>query len=101
MTRTKKLPGTCTQCGGLFEFGAELIGTTAVCPRCGQPTELTLAIPPVEPEVPRRIIIWSVTAVIILVFGLGAALFALKRAQNWAEHRKPPTAPATNSVPKP
>jgi len=97
MTRTKKLPGTCKQCGGSFEFTAELIGTMAVCPRCGQPTELILATPPVEPEIPRRIVVWSILAVVILVFGLAAALFALKRAENWAQHKKAKAAPATNA----
>ncbi len=50
-----------------------------------------LAAPPAEPTIPRRGIIWSIIATVILVGGLIAALIALRRAENWAaRHRQIP-----------
>jgi hypothetical protein len=42
----------------------------------------------VEPTIPRRAIIWTGIAAVILVLGFVGALVALKRAQRWAEDRK-------------
>lgn len=83
MNRTKYLQGACKHCGGPLEYPAELVGTTTQCPHCGQQTELLLAAPTQEPGVPRRMIIWTVIAVVILAGGLVALLAGLK----WAEKR--------------
>lgn len=92
MTKSKYLKGECQHCEGHLEFLAEHIGVVVPCPHCGQETELFLAQPPQEPAVPRRAIIWTGIAVIILGLGLAGALAALKRAQKWAEKLKPPAA---------
>lgn len=68
----------------------------AQCPRCRQSTELMLAPPRAEPGIPRRGLIWSFVAIVILLAGLVGALIALKRAQNWAARHKPVPAPAVN-----
>src|SRR5271154_4566591 len=103
MSRTKFLKGPCGQCGGNIEFPVELIGTTIECPHCGKPAELLLATPPEEPSVPRRVIVWTAVAVIILGIGLGGALVALHRAKVWAARQKqeapaPPPPAATNET---
>jgi len=56
----------------------------ATCPYCGQATELRLATPPHEPSVPRRVLVFTAVAVLILVFVLVACFVALK----WAESRR-------------
>ena len=37
---------------------------------------------------PRRTLVWTGIAVIVLGLGFGGALIALRRAQKWAEHQK-------------
>jgi hypothetical protein len=88
MNKTKYLKGACQHCGGHLEFLAEHIGMAVPCPHCGTETELTLLLPPDEPTVPRRALIWTGIAVVILGLGFGGALMALKRAQRWAEQQK-------------
>jgi hypothetical protein len=82
MNRTKKITGTCQHCGNPFLFLAEAIGGTSTCPHCGKETELILATPSHEPIVPRRMIVYGAITVLILVLGLFACIYALKRAQN-------------------
>jgi len=88
MNRTKQLKGECQHCGGHIEFLADQIGMIVPCPHCGQETELMLAQPPEQSDVPRRAIIWTAVAVIILGLGLAGAVIALRRAQRWAEQQK-------------
>src|SRR3954465_6292282 len=101
MSATKYLKGECTHCGGHLEFPAEAAGMTANCPHCGQQTELLLERPKDEGGIPKRIIIWTVIAVLVLGGGFGAAIYALKRAQSWAERKKQAITPVqtTNTVP--
>src|SRR5439155_22920642 len=107
MNRTKYLKGECRECGGHLEFPAEAAGLTTDCPHCGKPTELLLAAPPEEPSVPRKAIVWTVSAILILSLGLAGALVALNRAQKWAarqQSRTPAKASAsasTNAQPAP
>jgi hypothetical protein len=58
------------------------------CPRCGKETELLLASPRDEGTIPRRIVVYSIIGILILLLGLAGALLALKRAQNLAERNK-------------
>jgi hypothetical protein len=104
MNRTKYVKGECQHCGGHLEFLAEHIGMTVPCPHCGQETELLLARPPEESAIPKRAIIWTGVAVVILGLGLVGAMTALQRAQKLAERQKVPSAsmpvvqsPATTS----
>src|SRR5437764_5048245 len=83
MNKTKFLKGACEHCGGHLEFLAEHIGMVIDCPHCGKETELALLPPPEEPTVPRRALVWTAIAVVVLGLGLGGAMLALKRAQNW------------------
>jgi len=100
-SKTKYLKGACQHCDGHLEFLAEHIGMMVPCPHCGKETELELLPPPDEPTVPRRALVWSGIAILILVFGLGAALIALKRAQNWAQSQRLPTSvPAAVEPPR-
>ncbi|HOX57645.1 MAG TPA: hypothetical protein P5205_12955 [Candidatus Paceibacterota bacterium] len=78
MNRTKRLKGTCTECGGPIEFPAEMIGATAQCPRCRKQTELRLSAPPEEPVVPRRVIVWTAVTIAILVLAAVALVIGLK-----------------------
>jgi hypothetical protein len=88
MSRTKHLRGQCQHCGGSVEFLAENIGLTADCPHCSRTTELLLEVPPEPPTVPRRVLVWTGIAVLVLVLGLVGALIALKRAERWAARQK-------------
>lgn len=99
MTRTKYLKGECQHCAGHIEFPAEHIGMAVACPHCQQETQLLLLRPPEEPTVPRRALVWTGIAVVVLVLGLGGALMALKRAQGLVERQKRPAAEAVAVVP--
>lgn len=72
-----------------IEFAADSIGTAAMCPYCRKTTELILGAPPQEPAIPRRLIVWSVIALIIVGLGAVAITVAFKRAQNLAKERQP------------
>ncbi len=85
---TKKIQGNCSHCGGSLEFPAELVGTVAACPHCGQQAELLLARPLEEPTIPRRVLVWTGIAVLILLLGFAGVLYALKRSQAYVEQHK-------------
>jgi len=98
MNKTKSLKGECQHCGRRLDFPAEHIGLSAECPYCHEQTELLLARPPEEPALPRRVLVWTGVAVLVLVLGLAGALAALKRAQRWADRQRPQvTAPAATN----
>lgn len=101
MLKIKNLRGECQHCGGTIEFHAEHTGTSAECPHCGQPTELMLAVPPDEESpVRKKAILFAVIALVILVGGLVAMNFALKRAKRLQGQRQPiEAAPAKSSQP--
>ena len=105
MNRTKYLKGACQHCGEHLEFLADQIGMVVACPHCGKETELMLPRPPEEPAIPRRAIIWTGIAAVILGLGLAGAMVALKRAQRLAEGQKqqktvlPSTEVATSNAP--
>ena len=88
MSKTKYLKGECQHCAGHLEFLAEHIGMVVPCPHCQQETELLLPAPPEEPTVPRRALIWTGIAVVVLALGFVGALMALKRAERWAQRQK-------------
>ncbi len=69
---------------------------TVECPHCGKQTELLLVAPKDEGGIPARMIVWTIVAVLVLGGGLGAAIYALKRAQRWAEGRRQADVPIQN-----
>lgn len=92
MLKIKNLRGECQHCGGPIEFHAEHTGSMAECPHCGQQTELMLAPPPDEPSpVPKKAIVFTAIAILILAGGLVAANIALKRAKRLQAQRQPAT----------
>jgi hypothetical protein len=50
--------------------------------------------------VPRKVIFWTVFTVLILALGLGAALLALKKAQNLVARQNPTPAPVAAATPR-
>jgi hypothetical protein len=101
MNATRYLKGECQKCGGHIEFPAETIGQEIQCPHCGEQTELTLLTPPQEPLVPRRVLIWTAVAVLILAFGLVGTLVALNRAHHLMASQRPLTQnPPPASIPE-
>jgi hypothetical protein len=99
------LKGECQHCAGHIEFPADGIGQVVPCPHCHQQTELLLPAPPQQPVLPRRAIVWSIIAILILGGGLVASLIALKRAERWAAAHKPaarsPNAQPASPSPEP
>ena len=87
MNRTKYLQGPCGRCGGQIDYPAEMVGTRAECPHCGQETDLRLGAPPAATAVSRTVILWTGAAILILVLGLAALLVALKRAEKLSARR--------------
>jgi hypothetical protein len=98
MSKTKYLKGECQHCSGHLEFPAETIGMVAPCPHCGKETELQLAAPPVEPTLPRKVIIWTAISALILVGGLIIALWGLKRVQEKAALQREKAAAAQKAA---
>ena len=77
MSTIRKLKGPCAHCQGPIEFDVDAIGQSVVCPYCRRQTELHLPQLSEEPTVPRKLVIWTVAAILILVLGLAAALYSL------------------------
>lgn len=96
MQRTKYLHGPCSECGGSIEYPAQMVGTSTQCPHCGKVTLLLLHTPPPEPALPRRVIVWTLIAILVLVLGFAGTIAALKRAERIARERNQP-APTTLS----
>ena len=97
---TKYLKGECQHCHGHIEFPAEAAGMTTDCPHCSKPTELLLAAPPQEPLLPRRTVIWTLIAVLILGFGVGAVFLSLHLMEKkMAEKKAKASAAAAASTP--
>ncbi len=97
---TKNLSGECQNCGGRFEFPAEVAGLTGECPHCGQPTECLLASPPEEISlVQTRAVIFTIVAVVILVGGLIGASVALNRAKQMVAEKQGARAQAQTQNP--
>ncbi|MCX6923577.1 MAG: FxLYD domain-containing protein [Verrucomicrobia bacterium] len=88
MNPTKRLTGACSECGGPIQFPAELVGTTTTCPHCRKQTELMLAAPPTESALPRKLIIFTVVAVVILIVGLIVLVAGLKHFENLAARQR-------------
>ena len=78
-----------------MEFPAERIGLLARCPHCRQETELVLATPPQQPWVPRRVVVWTVVTVLLMIAALIALLTGFNHlARRAAEKKQGPAAPA-------
>ncbi len=88
MSGAKYLKGPCQHCGGNIEFPVESTGTNADCPHCGQPTILMIAPPPMESSVPRRWLVMTVVAMVILLGGLAVCLGLLKRYEDRLARQK-------------
>ena len=58
------------------------------CPCCGKQTELTLAVLPEEPAVPRNVVVWTVVAVVILALGVIVPVAGLKHFEKLAARQK-------------
>jgi hypothetical protein len=71
------------------------------CPHCGQMTELMLAVPPQEPLVPRKVILWTLVALLILGLGLAGTLLALDQAKKLAVRQKQPVPAQSVGAAKP
>jgi hypothetical protein len=101
MSGVKHLTGRCQHCGGQLEFRADTIGQHAPCPHCGQMTELMLEAAPVEPTVPRRWLVMTAVAVVVLVGALVACMALLKHFENELARRKEKAAAASSQTSAP
>src|ERR1039458_800228 len=88
MNHTKRLEGACSECGGSIEFPAELVGTLTQCPRRGEQTEMLLPAPPDESSVPRKAIVWTIVAIVILALGVIVPVAGLKHFEKLAARQK-------------
>ena len=93
MSNNNFLKGECHQCAGHLEFPADAVGESIACPHCGQPTTLSAPVPPDKIMVSRRI--WLTAAVVVLVVlnGLAAIYFLMKKTGR-------EVIPQTNTAPK-
>ena len=89
MPGNKNLKGECQRCGAYLEFPAERIGLTALCRHCRQETELVLAAPPQEPLIPRRVVVWTLVTVLLMLAALIALLTGLKHLERRAVEQRP------------
>jgi hypothetical protein len=81
MNSTKNVTGQCQHCGGTIFFPAENTGKIARCTLCSRETELVLAVPDTGSPLPKKTIIFTVVAIVILIGGLIALQIAVKRAK--------------------
>ena len=88
MTTNKTLPGECSHCKAPFEFPAEAITTMGECPHCGKQTRLFLVIQQPDSGDSRKMVIWTVVGISILVLGFFAALYSVHLAKQLAEERR-------------
>jgi len=88
MESKKKLPGKCSHCGECFEFSVEALGTSGECPFCGEQTKMILTLPNQEPDASRKMILWTVTGIAILVALFLAALFAVHLARQLTDENR-------------
>ena len=89
----------CEACGPFSEMRPMVeCEKPSECPHCGKQTELRLAVAPVESSVPRKVIVYTVVGILILILGLVAALIALNRAQNLPSHRNHSTTETAPAV---
>jgi hypothetical protein len=95
MHQSKTLTGACTHCGAPIEFPAENIGQTALCLHCRQQTELLLAVPPSEPLVPRKALIWMAVGIGFMALCLVAAIFGKRYMQSWVDEHQPASSVAS------
>jgi hypothetical protein len=58
------------------------------CPRCKKQTELTLAVPSEEPAVPRKLIVWTIVAVVILALGVIVPVAGLRHFEKLAARQR-------------
>jgi hypothetical protein len=98
MNPTKRLTCLCGECGGSIQAPAELVGTVTPCPRCGKQTELKLAVSLEEPAVPRKVIIWTVVAVVVLALGVIVPVAGLKHFEKLAARQKGRAAAAPGAM---
>jgi uncharacterized paraquat-inducible protein A len=98
MTRTKRIQGECQHCGGSLQFPAESIGLMAQCPRCAAETELLLALPPQEPLIPRRVMVWTLVTVAVLIGGFIFLLVELKQYEKRAAGQRQKSAASEHAV---
>ena len=78
----------------MFEVPAEAIGLEAECPHCHRHTEVLLAVAVVDGgAASRKMLLWTITGILILVGALGAGIFAVHLAKKLKEeHRSRPHA---------
>jgi hypothetical protein len=98
MNPTKRLTCHCGECGGSLQAPAELVGTVTQCSRCGKQTELKLAVPPEEPALPRKVIIWTVVAAVVLALSVIVLVAGLKHYEKLAARQKDRAAPVPGAM---
>jgi len=83
----------CSKCGGNLEFDAELIGTTAVCPHCGEEILLT------GPKSSGKGTLALGIVIAVLTVGVVAIAIARHGRQERSNTRKKPALPAASQSP--
>jgi hypothetical protein len=99
MESDKQLPGKCASCGESFTFPVDALGTSGECPLCGEQTKMFLAIPDQEPDASRKMILWTVVGIVVLIALLFAALFAVHLARKLTDENRRQL-PAQTSQPR-
>jgi hypothetical protein len=79
MSNNNFVKGECRHCAGHLEFAADAAGETIQCPHCGQPTELVLPVSAIKTGGSGRMRFGMAVAVFVVLVGLAAVFFLLKK----------------------
>lgn len=88
MTSSKTVRGECAHCGAIFEVPAEAIGLAGECPHCHRQTEVLLAVVSLDTAASRKLLLWAIIGILILLAALAACIVAVHLAKKLEERHR-------------